>query len=80
MMSGIGMSAFLEKHMAHPTVTRSSSARCGQEEPLLSDPSSAPYSHMLAPKSKHLLTVMVFFEAIGLYGLVVALILSCHKK
>lgn len=66
------MSKFLEKHMNTPP----SSPRNGQEEPLIA--SSA--SNNVAPASISLLMVMVFLEAIGLYGLIVALILSSHDS
>ena len=84
LMSGIGMSKFLEKHMAPRYHSRSTITRCSdQQEPLLLSGDTHPSSHatfVVPPASQRLLTLMVFFEAIGLYGLIVALILSCHKK
>lgn len=81
-MSGIGMSGFLEKHIARHHTHRSSSTRAAcseQEQPLISG-SSSPLPLQVAPASWNLLVVMVFLEAIGLYGLIVALILSSHDK
>lgn len=80
-MSGIGMSSFLEKHMA-PSRNTSRNTRattCGgdQQEPLISGDTQ---SYAIPPTSWSLIMVMVFLEAIGLYGLIVALILSSHDK
>lgn len=68
--SGCGMARFLEKHMMPTTATN---RRSGQEEPLIG--TSSP---QMVATSWSLLMVMVFLEAIGLYGLIVALILSSH--
>jgi len=72
LMSGIGISGFLEKHMMPSTSGRS--RRGEQEEPLIA---ASSVSHV-ADASWSLLMVLVFLEAIGLYGLIVALILSSH--
>lgn len=81
LMSGIGMSNFLEKHMAPSRITsRNTRATtcCGdQQEPLISGDTQ---SYAIPPTSWSLIMVMVFLEAIGLYGLIVALILSSHDK
>jgi len=73
LMSGVGMSGFLGKHMK-PT-TNGCAARGGQEEPLIASSSTGV---QVAPISAPLILVMVFLESIGLYGLIVALILSSH--
>merc|ERR1712226_476991 len=70
--SGLAIGKFLEKHLADATKPRSFRAREQQEQPLI----STPRDIVLAPRSGWgVLLVLVFLEAIGLYGLIVALIL-----
>ena len=81
--SGCGMALFLDKHMAQPPSTATSMTTSGrtnrrgeQQEPLIS---SAPLPQQVVLETTWgLLMVMVFLEAIGLYGLIVALFLSSH--
>lgn len=69
--SGIGMTKFLNSYIAAPVPM--GSARVGENEPLLG---SSPLTSTISPPSIKFLCVMVFLEAIGLYGLIVALLLS----
>ena len=73
LMSGIGISGFLEKHMRMQPTTNG--RRGEQQEPLIA---SSPSSVQVPPTSWSLFMVLVFLEAIGLYGLIVALFLSSH--
>jgi V-type H+-transporting ATPase proteolipid subunit len=75
--SGLGMGKFLEKH----TITSSrrvASSDGDQTEPLLSTTEDAPNCtyHVSGHNMWSFLMVLVFLEAIGLYGLIVALFLS----
>lgn len=70
LMSGIGMAKFIEKHMENPP----RSTRNGQVEPLISSNGDAVV--VMDPPTVGFMFVLVFLEAIGLYGLIVALILQ----
>ena len=76
--SGLGMAGFLEDSLHHPNTTSvaavtENSAVSEMHAPLV--PNSGAKVVMIEPPSIRFLMCMVFMEAIGLYGLVVALIL-----
>lgn len=76
--SGLGMAGFLEDSLHHPSTTTESSAVSEMHAPLVPSPlsnSSGAKVLLIEPPSVRFLMCMVFIEAIGLYGLVVALIL-----
>jgi V-type H+-transporting ATPase proteolipid subunit len=73
--SGLGMGKFLEKHTITST-RRVASSNGDQTEPLLSNTEDAPHYNVSGHNMWSFLMVLVFLEAIGLYGLIVALFLS----
>lgn len=77
--SGFSMAKFLEKYMEQQPPQKPT-AVAPEQEPLLGLQSSGGPNLDLPPANWKFLNNLVFLEAIGLYGLITALILSYNAK